>query len=419
MGLNLGGILAGVSQSVVKRIEEEEDRLERIADEERSYAMRQRAAKDAERRKKQAVTDEVTSSLSMYFNEDQVKQIMSKGLGAAQTTLSLAGDAVTNGYDPVPLLNFPTPAGGEDVPTLSETEQANFVKEVTSTPRDSGLPEITTGELGKATPVVAQPMGGMFNLEYIKKINAPADEEQASLDSAYAIAAQKAIKATDPDEKKKYETLRDSYLEAIKAKDLALENEGKGEESSPFSKQSMTTIIKEARINRYNEAEFDVDINTGIAQKIGGRKIEFNVAEIAAMGDVMTLTTRDGKPMSAELSNLARARTTEAIKKIQLAARQGARGPEAGPNQMQGATSTLTDRRVNMPEEAFQRLDINQEGQQQDLLLKNANQGQYRVGDIVFVKENVNGQPVTRIKVYTGIPISNTHNMFIDAGIYG
>ena len=349
----------------------------------------------------------------MYFNEDQVKQIMSKGLGAAQTTLSLAGDAVTNGYDPVPLLNFPTPAGGKDVPTLSETEQANFVKEVTSTPRDSGLPEITTGELGKATPVAAQPMGGMFNLDYIKKINAPADEEQASLDSAYAIAAQKAIKATDPDEKKKFEALRDSYLEAIKAKDLALENEGKGEESSPFSKQSMTNLIKAQRIHRYNEAEFEVDLESGMAQKIGGRTVEFNVAEIAAMGDVIKLSTRDGKPMSDTLNTFATDKAREALKKIQLAARRGANGPEVGPYT---ATSSITDRRVNMPEEAFQRFVTNEEGKQEDLLLKNASKGQYRVGDIVFVKENINGQPVTRIKIYTGIDISNTHKYFIDAG---
>ena len=120
MGLNIGGILAGVSQSVVRRIEDEEDRLERIADEERSFAMRTRAAKEAERRKKQAIVDEYTGLLKMYgMNEDTIGEISGFGATAMQTAAEHAKTVFAAGGD----INTVYKINPTKDPTTSDTKK--------------------------------------------------------------------------------------------------------------------------------------------------------------------------------------------------------------------------------------------------------------------------------------------------------
>ena len=57
--------------------------------------------------------------------------------------------------------------------------------------------------------------------------------------------------------------------------------------------------------------------------------------------------------------------------------------------------------------------------------IQNANSGAYKVGDVVLVKQKVDGIETVRIKVYTGIATSKVeyqgktlYDMFHDAGEY-
>ena len=143
MALNLGGILAGVSSSVVRRIEEEEDRLERIADEERAQAMRTRAAKDAERRKKQAIVDEYTGLLKMYgMNEDTIGEIASYGSTAMQTAAEHAKTVFTAGGDINTVYKF----NPSKDPTTKETSKlVQSTTQALQTNLTSDVPALTTG----------------------------------------------------------------------------------------------------------------------------------------------------------------------------------------------------------------------------------------------------------------------------------
>jgi hypothetical protein len=153
--------------------------------------------------------------------------------------------------------------------------------------------------------------------------------------------------------------------------------------------------------------DFSVDLEGRLSQKIGDRVPEYNVAVIVANKNVRTLNTgEDNTPMVPQLNLVTKSNVQNAVKKIQLHARN---------QHTIEPTSQLTDRRVN-PNEPFERFATNESGKQVDVLQQRASQGAYKIGDIVYVTEVQDGIPVTKIHVYTGVYTSDKHKNFIDAG---
>jgi hypothetical protein len=388
MAFSLQGFGAGFASKMSQRLDEDRIRQEKLQDEARQQATRLRIAKQAQREKEKKVAEELTGSLSVYFSSEEVDAIMQRGVGAAKEALVLGQGAAAKGMSASPLINLPSS-------TLSTEESTQFANEVISKKED--LPTITTSAMdlektGTETPPTQKT--GLFNLDYYGSIMAPADEEQASLDSAYAIAIQKSITGKTKEIRAKYEKLAEQYLEKIKEKDAAVKDEG--DESSPFSKESLTTIEKQARKDALEENNFNVDLEGRLLQKVGDNVPEYNVAMIQAASRMRIKTTgEDGQPMSYQANQLQKDYVTNAINKLQLYAR----------NTVQNPTET-----------SKKRLKHESQPIQVDQMNENETTGQYRIGDIVLVTETINGVPMTRIKIYTGIAISATHNKFIDAG---
>ena len=347
-----------------------------------------RLAKQAQREKDKKVAEELTGSLSVYFSPEEVDAIMQRGVGAAKEALVLGQGAAAKGMSASPLINLPSS-------TLSTEESTEFANEVISKKED--LPTITTSAMDlEKTDTETPPTQktGLFNLDYYGSIMAPADEEQASLDSAYAIAVQKSITGKTKAIRDKYTNLAEQYLEKIREKDAAVKSEG--DESSPFSKESLTTIEKQARKDALEENNFNVDLEGRLLQKVGDNVPEYNVAMMQAAARMRIKTTgEDGQPMSYQAHQLQKDYVTNAINKLQLYAR----------NTVQNPTETSKKRLKH----ESQPIQVNQ-------MNENAMAGQYRIGDIVLVTETVDGVPITRIKIYTGMAINATHNNFIDAG---
>jgi hypothetical protein len=390
MAFNFGGFVGGFSSKVVERFEEEERRAEDLAKEQRSIATRQRLAREEEKRRKEILAEELSGQLGMYFDESQVEAIMGKGVGAAKEAVLLGQNAAAKGMSPAALINIPTAAD------LTDTETTAFANDVIST--SDALPTVTTSVMdadsleGTERPKTSS---GLFNLEYYGKIMAPADDEQATLDAAYAVAVQKSINGSTPDIRAKNEKLAARYLEKIKEKDAALSN--KGTDSSPFSKSSLESIQKQQMKLALEENEFSVDLEGRLTQKVGNKIPEYNVAVLQANSRMRTLNTGDdGLPMSPQLHNLTKDNVQNAVKKIQLDARRLIADPQNNPrgNRLINPTQPI----------------------EQSQLQANANSGEYKIGDIIYVQQMENGMPVTRIKVYTGIVLSSIHNNFIDAG---
>ena len=388
MAFSLQGFGAGFASKMSQRLDEDRIRQEKLQDEARQQATRLRIAKQAQREKEKKVAEELTGSLSVYFSPEEVDAIMQRGVGAAKEALVLGQGAAAKGMSASPLINLPSS-------TLSTEESTEFANEVISKKED--LPTITTSAMDlEKTDTETPPTQktGLFNLDYYGSIMAPADEEQASLDSAYAIAVQKSITGKTKAIRDKYTNLAEQYLEKIREKDAAVKS--KGDESSPFSKESLTTIEKQARKDALEENNFNVDLEGRLLQKVGDNVPEYNVAMMQAAARMRIKTTgEDGQPMSYQAHQLQKDYVTNAINKLQLYAR----------NTVQNPTETSKKRLKH----ESQPIQVNQ-------MNENAMAGQYRIGDIVLVTETVDGVPITRIKIYTGMAINATHNNFIDAG---
>ena len=388
MAFSLQGFGAGFASKMSQRLDEDRIRQEKLQDEARQQATRLRIAKQAQREKEKKVAEELTGSLSVYFSPEEVDAIMQRGVGAAKEALVLGQGAAAKGMSASPLINLPSS-------TLSTEESTEFANEVISKKED--LPTITTSAMDlEKTDTETPPTQktGLFNLDYYGSIMAPADEEQASLDSAYAIAVQKSITGKTKAIRDKYTNLAEQYLEKIKEKDAAVK--GEGDESSPFSKESLTTIEKQARKDALEENNFNVDLEGRLLQKVGDNVPEYNVAMMQAAARMRIKTTgEDGQPMSYQAHQLQKDYVTNAINKLQLYARSTVQNPTE--------TSKKRLKHESQP------IQVNQ-------MNENAMAGQYRIGDIVLVTETVDGVPITRIKIYTGMAINATHNNFIDAG---
>jgi hypothetical protein len=388
MAFSLQGFGAGFASKMSQRLDEDRIRQEKLQDEARQQATRLRIAKQAQREKEKKVAEELTGSLSVYFSPEEVDAIMQRGVGAAKEALVLGQGAAAKGMSASPLINLPSS-------TLSTEESTEFANEVISKKED--LPTITTSAMDlEKTDTETPPTQktGLFNLDYYGSIMAPADEEQASLDSAYAIAVQKSITGKTKAIRDKYTNLAEQYLEKIREKDAAVKSEG--DESSPFSKESLTTIEKQARKDALEENNFNVDLEGRLLQKVGDNVPEYNVAMMQAAARMRIKTTgEDGQPMSYQAHQLQKDYVTNAINKLQLYARSTVQNPTE--------TSKKRLKHESQP------IQVNQ-------MNENAMAGQYRIGDIVLVTETVDGVPITRIKIYTGMAINATHNNFIDAG---
>ena len=395
MAFSLQGFGAGFASKLTDRLDEERQRQEKLQDEATSIATRQRLAKQAKREEEKRIAEELAGSLSVYFDDKQVAAIMGKGMGAGKEVLSQAQVAAANGYAVAPLLNMSSAAD------LTDREATDFTDEVISTTKD--VPEIKTSvmDLEQTT----QPSSGLLNLDYLGKINAPADDEQATLDAAYAVAVQKSFKGKTADIRNRNKKLAEQFLAEIKKKDAALKAEDT--ESSPFSKSSLEAMQKTQMKIALEANDFAVDMEGRLAEKIGNKVPQYNVAVIQANSRMRTLNTgEDGLPMSPQLNALTKDNVTQAIKKIQLDARQQHTSP---------STTTVGDRRLN-PDAPFERYIAGEDGQQIDILQQNAQQGKYKIGDIVYTTVIENGIPITRLQVYTGININPRHTNFIDAG---
>jgi hypothetical protein len=395
MAFSLQGFGAGFASKLTDRLDEERQRQEKLQDEATSIATRQRLAKQAKRDEEKRIAEELAGSLSVYFDDKQVAAIMGKGMGAGKEILSQAQVAASNGYAVAPLLNMSSAAD------LTDQETTDFTDEVISKTKD--VPEIKTSVMDLEQ--TAKPSSGLLNLDYVGKINAPADKEQATLDAAYNIAIQKSLFGKTLDIRNKNKKLSEQLLAEIKKKDAALKTENT--DSSPFSKSSIEAMQKTQMKIALEANDFAVDMEGRLTEKITNKVPQYNVAVIQANTRMRTLNTgEDGQYMSPQLHALTRDNVTQAIKKIQLDARQQHTSPP---------TTDIADRRLN-PDAPLERYIAGEDGQQIDILQQNAQEGKYKIGDIIYVTEIENGIPVTRLQVYTGIALSSTHNNFINAG---
>lgn len=408
MAFNFMSFLGGAAEQLTDVIETreaermyEERQAKAEAREERRFAKRQAAAAAKERKQAEKEAAELASALSVFYKPDRVTEIMSKGKTAANWYLETGGKLAEKGLAREPLFAPAQPAkpaatgtstaAAPAAPSLTDEEQESFALEVAeqteavSTPIPSDVP-------AKQSSV---------NFGYLAKAFAPADDEQATLDAAYAVAFQKSMTATTEDERNKYDRLAKSYLQAIYDKDQKLKDEG--QESDAFSSTTINSNINGFYTRALNDFGIEANLKDGVLQSLSGKLPENQTAIIQANMQVQMLNRKDGQIVSSDAENLFRSNVSGAVRKLQAYGMRQAQGLDIPTDDAAQDTTgkTLVDRRVNTLADPVPVADLMTDTYR------------YKVGDVIFVREEDGS---TSVRVFTGVKITPTHNMFVNAG---
>tara|TARA_R110001606_G_scaffold32128_2_gene97647 strand:- start:197 stop:1471 length:1275 start_codon:yes stop_codon:yes gene_type:complete len=418
MAFNLMAFAGGAARGLSERLDDEERKYEKLQDEARTRAEQQRLSRKASRERKKLLAEESINSLVfMGYSAKQAADITSKGKMAVSESVRYAGIARDRGQD---ISTFYNIAGTPEAvgQTLNVSDVAGIS---TGTPPISGAgittgtPPVSGGTAGTAGSAVQQTRSALgFDNTRLSSLLKPEleDKIQSSLDSAYAVAVQKEMRATDPEEIAKHKADATAILERMKA------TEDEKDTGRLFSEGTITAAVKTARMEAHKAQDFNVGKEGEIIGGISGKIAEYNTAELTAARSLYALNMNPAtkQPQDMMMHNTVVQMTQSATSKISQYGRRIANGnfntlehlkiKGATVNQVttEGGASTYQI-------ESYAPLPATD-------LMSNARQGQYKVGDVVIVQDQTSdGTTGMRIKIYTGLEqYSKKHDMFIDGG---
>jgi len=272
MAFNLGGFIGGVSEGVTDAILREEERLDNKLALNNQEASLQRRNKNKQRMAKETLTEELTEKLSLYHTEDQVAEIMGKGVNVAQEVFTNSSTAFQNNKDPQALYNW------------GKTKEANGVGSI-----DEDVVGITTGSSqDDLTKTVSATGTGFF------KLQAPTIKTFATIDTSLENVYQNMAKASVAGNTKllsqltaSKDALLSQRMQAVK--DGILEGT-EGSSSYDMAKTNQDKIIATARNKVYNSNKIPT-LDGRIQESYKGNLGRIAAAEI----DIAESLSRDWK----------------------------------------------------------------------------------------------------------------------------
>ena len=373
MAFNLGGFIGGVSEGVTDAILREEERLDNKLALNNQEASLQRRNKNKQRMAKETLTEELTEKLSLYHTEDQVAEIMGKGVNVAQEVFTNSSTAFQNNKDPQALYNW------------GKTKEANGVGSI-----DEDVVGITTGSSqDDLTKTVSATGTGFF------KLQAPTIKTFATIDTSLENVYQNMAKASVAGNTKLLSQLTASK-DALLSQRMQAVKDGilEGTESSSsydMAKTNQDKIIATARTTVYNSNKIPT-LDGRIQESYRG-----NVGRIAAAEiDIAESLSRDWQEGKAPESFVNR------IAGIKEDANNAAR---VAAQEMFFNTDEELRFKSNNPKSKYYGFEINEgEDLNNNVDFKKAN---FRNGDAVVWKTTNAKTGVSRITYTT---YSATHN---------
>jgi len=196
MAFSLPGFGAGLSSTLNEILTTRNTRIADREDEEASLATRLRYKKQADRDSKNAIAAELAESLSLYFEPDQVTDIMSKGNAAVKYAVSYGQRLDEQGLDASAAYTMPKsdvqseyafdindPRGSQQSPEIAEQETKKVVTDITeaeSQPFSTRFSKPSKKKQSKATTYQAR----LLELE-LQMSNAEGSEELAAIQSTW------------------------------------------------------------------------------------------------------------------------------------------------------------------------------------------------------------------------------------------
>ena len=301
MSFNFGGFLNGMSQSIVKSIEEEEEQQRRFDYLAETEAMKLRSARKAERDKKNRITEELMGALSVFYDDDTARKLAKKGATAAEIYLDIGQRAIKKDIDPMTVLNLPSVSGD-----LNENDQ-NTINSTINAASPAKVGDITTTETTLTQDNNSILSGFGINPTVYKDLFAEPDKIENSFGTRLAVIGQEI--ARDPDGsvmgKDKYDALIAEEQTLLKR--LATYEDAKrdktGEDGEPLGATNVPKIVNGVYSRVLDSFGFELGIDNQIENMKDGQQ---HFASMAVIGAAKELTTRNTNIQSDALATAIR-----------------------------------------------------------------------------------------------------------------
>ena len=281
MAFNFGGFMAGVSDAAVNRMQKVEEEKIRIAREDRAIGTQQRMAREAERRKKQAILDESAGMLAMLgYNEDTINSILSKGTTASEFAITAGQTAMSKGVDPNTIWNFSTDDAGE-------TDQKK-VNETIDMAEPTKVGDITaTSATAPALPTTDR--SSVINLDVYQNLFAEPEKVEASFSARLAVISQKLAREPNRKDADALKSEQEKLLNDLRTMKEA-EREDKGTNTESFTNADVRAMEKEVTNQEYRQFGFKLGLNDEIENMDDGN---IHLSYIAGINIARTLNGRN------------------------------------------------------------------------------------------------------------------------------
>lgn len=389
----LGGAAEQLTEVIETREQERlyDARLDRATERELS-TFEKKQKMQAERETLRAETDAKKKA------EEAANFLNSLGYTDTQSTSILSG-----GFDSVTYhsnLGIKARESGVDVQTLIG-ETAKALNEPSGSLNTESKSSLLTNELVESLPVLSP------DLEAISSLYKDDEKTYDSIQKAYSHAEQQAYNETDPTKQAEYRAQADHYKKLI---DKELEdNAAKGNKDDAKFDTAITKFYNTALNNAANTVEMEGVMEDGIFKLIKGSKAQRNISLLMAAQEMQTFNqiynedgSLSGKVKSLNLQDKLKNDVTGAVQKLQSYALQEV-DQLSVPDEPTRPNGTKAMSKVkNTMAAPISEADLQKETYK------------YNYGDIIFVQDESGS---VSVRVYTGLNLSKTHNMFINAGI--
>lgn len=400
MAFNFGAFIGGLSTGVVKGIEDLEERkfkFDMLAEEE---ATRMRLARSAERRADRKEKEQQAGLLkAMGFSDAKAAWIMKGGSAAVNKYVDYATAAKARGIDPDKMLDS----------SLFSTDQED--------PRNEAAMAATLGQ--ERTYDTTEPfrIDTEIMTSVLSEIKEPKEVKQYGTLEAGHAGTFSLLQAAKADGDTAEVTRLEGVLKEWQAK-IDEANPEEIKEKDLFTNDSRARIKRDALALARQDQQFSVDMDGNITSKMEGRSGPAAIAKLYAAASIENTAKVSEDVVDQRLINDASFLKEQAYSTLDKFGKNVVASAGQGEDIKQ--FSYFKTKKNENGE-----LQINSFFEE----MKKANRGAFKAGDTVLVKqkETRNGVDVivTRIKVYTGIPVAvldyegrKLYDLFHDAGEY-
>ena len=272
MGINFGGIIAGIDQEWTRQIESRErkeeralDRASGVEDAMKLADYRQKLGTDESNRTQRKeletwASDAAGTLKALGATDSQIKEIIASGKGAGNQVIESVKLGFTNhgsSFKPDALFD------------VFGTESKNVAEAVTN------MPSNTDKVLSASGNTFFQAMGDAYGTP---------DKEYASLTAFHAGIVQKIMSETDPEELKKLQAKEKTLLEKINSVDT-------GNTERKFNFSDINKIATRYRKERLSKFDIKVGLEGELEQELGGQQGVYHIAEAEAISDLETFNS--------------------------------------------------------------------------------------------------------------------------------